>query len=254
MNTGITTAYVPTCDIDVTNVGIADEIQTTIERLIGAHPLLIKFGCWPKRSILFKTEVPFEKLQTGDWIDQDGVAHHVEILGDGQQTICFGQHPDTGTEYQWPVQNPLDIPRERLPELSREQAHEIINAVIEIFRRHRLRGGASTSEPKLPATNGGAARATARLRERRYAEATMVGSAAELASAPEGSRNATLNAKAYKAGAMVGAGCSGQELTLRAAPRRAQHFRRWEGACSGRAPECTFSAEPGAVVRAVFTS
>jgi hypothetical protein len=47
---------------------------------------------------------------------------------------------------------------------------------------------------------------------------------------------------------------SGQELTLRAAPRQAQRFRRWEGACSGPALECTFTAQPGAVVRAVFTS
>jgi hypothetical protein len=206
MNTGITTAYVPTCDIDVTNVGIADEIQATIERLIGADLLLIKFGRRPRRSILFRTALPFEKVQTGDWIDQHGVAHHVEMLGDGQQTICFGKHPDTGTEYEWAVQNPLDVPRERLPELSREQAPGIINAAIEIFRRHGWRGEASTSEPKPQATKDGAARATARLRERRYAEAAVVGSAAELASTPEGSRNATLNAKAYKAGAMVGAG------------------------------------------------
>src|SRR5262245_4813984 len=186
MNTGITTAYVPTCDIDVTNVGIANEIQATIEGLIGADPLLIRFGRRPKRSILFKTALPFEKAQTGDWIDQDGVAHHVEILCDGQQTVVFGVHPDTGTEYEWPAQNPLDVPRERLPELSREQAQGIINTVTEIFRRHGLRGEASTSEPKPPATNGGAARTTARLRERRYAEAAVVGSAAELANTPEG--------------------------------------------------------------------
>src|SRR5262249_7726967 len=205
-NTGITTAYVPTCDIDVTNIDVADEIQTMIEHLIGVDPLLVKFGRSPKRSTPFTPALPFEKVQTGDWIDQDGVAHHVEILGDGQQTIVFGVHPDTGTEYEWPVQNPLDVPRERLPELSREQAQEIINAVIEIFRRHGLRGEASTSEPKPPAANGGAARETASLRERRYAEAALDGSAAELANAPEGSRNATLNAKAYKAGAMVEAG------------------------------------------------
>src|SRR5262245_22191354 len=164
-NTGITTAYVPTCDIDVTNVDIADEIQITIERLIGADPLLVKFGRRPKRSILFKTDLPFEKLHTGDWIDQAGVAHHVEFLGDGQQTIVFGVHPATGTEYEWPVQNPLDVPRERLPELSREQAQGIINAVTEIFRRHGLRAEGSASEPTPPTTNGGAARATARLRE-----------------------------------------------------------------------------------------
>jgi hypothetical protein len=206
VNTGITTAYVPTCDIDVTNVVIAGEIQTMIGRLIGADPPLIKFGRRPKRSILFKTALPFEKVQTGDWIDQDGVAHHFEILCDGQQTICYGLHPDTGTEYEWPLQNPLDVPRERLPELRREQAQWIINVVIEIFQRQGLRGEVSTSEQKPPAPNGGTARATPRLRERRYAEVALEGSAAELANTPEGSRNATLNAKAYKAGTMVEAG------------------------------------------------
>jgi hypothetical protein len=205
-NTGITTAYVPTCDIDVTSAGIADEIQTMIERLIGLDPMLIKFGRRPKRSILFKTALPFDKVQTGDWTDEDGVSHHLEILCDGQQTICYGLHPDTGTEYEWPDQNPLDVPRERLPELSRRQAQGIINAVIEIFRRHGLRGEASTSEPRPPAISGDAVRETAGLRERRYAKAALEGSAAELADTPEGSRNATLNAKAYKAGGMVEVG------------------------------------------------
>src|SRR6476660_4295737 len=37
-NTGVTTAYTPTVDIDVLDTAIADEIQTTIERLIGADP------------------------------------------------------------------------------------------------------------------------------------------------------------------------------------------------------------------------
>src|SRR5262245_17811008 len=38
-NTGITTSDVPTCDVDVMDVGIADEIQAAIERLTGADPL-----------------------------------------------------------------------------------------------------------------------------------------------------------------------------------------------------------------------
>jgi hypothetical protein len=210
-NTGITTAHVPTCDIDVTDVGIADEIQATIERLIGTDPLLIKFGRRPKRSILFKTALPFDKVQTGGWIDQDGVAHHVEILGDGQQTICFGRHPDTHTEYEWPVQNPLEVSRERLPELSREQAQQIIDAAANIFRHHGLRCEGSTSVQK-PAAICGAALAAVGLRERCYAMVALERSAAELANTPEGSRNVTMNAKAFKAGSMVEGGWVKEEM------------------------------------------
>jgi hypothetical protein len=47
---------------------------------------------------------------------------------------------------------------------------------------------------------------------------------------------------------------SGQELTLRAWPRPAHRFLRWEGVCGGASPECTFTAEPGTTVRAVFAS
>jgi Divergent InlB B-repeat domain len=47
---------------------------------------------------------------------------------------------------------------------------------------------------------------------------------------------------------------AGQELTLTASPRAGSRFIRWEGACRGRARECTVTLEPGATVRAVFES
>jgi hypothetical protein len=47
---------------------------------------------------------------------------------------------------------------------------------------------------------------------------------------------------------------TGQQLTLTASPKRGDRFIRWEGACRGRARECSITAEPGAIVRAVFGS
>ncbi len=47
---------------------------------------------------------------------------------------------------------------------------------------------------------------------------------------------------------------SGQQLTLTARPKASARFIRWEGACRGRAPECSIVAEPGTTVRAVFGS
>jgi hypothetical protein len=47
---------------------------------------------------------------------------------------------------------------------------------------------------------------------------------------------------------------SGQQLTFTARPKTAARFVRWEGACRGRARECSIVAEPGATVRAVFDS
>ena len=46
----------------------------------------------------------------------------------------------------------------------------------------------------------------------------------------------------------------GQQLTLTARPKASARFLRWEGACHGRAPECSIVAEPGTTVRAVFGS
>jgi Divergent InlB B-repeat domain len=44
----------------------------------------------------------------------------------------------------------------------------------------------------------------------------------------------------------------GNEMTLRATPRKGAQFVRWEGACRGTRRECTFIATPGVAVRAVF--
>jgi hypothetical protein len=44
----------------------------------------------------------------------------------------------------------------------------------------------------------------------------------------------------------------GNELTLRATPRKGDRFVRWEGACRGKKRECTLIATPDAAVRAVF--
>jgi hypothetical protein len=47
---------------------------------------------------------------------------------------------------------------------------------------------------------------------------------------------------------------AGQDVDVRAIPRRSQRFVRWEGACWGSDPECVFTAVPGASVKAVFTA
>src|SRR6056297_1865827 len=45
-------------------------------------------------------------------------AGKVEVLGQGQQVLAFGIHPDTGRQYYWPDgETPLDVPIGDLPQV-----------------------------------------------------------------------------------------------------------------------------------------
>jgi hypothetical protein len=61
-NTGILTRTTAAIDIDVLDPAVADELQQTAERMIGASP--VRIGQAPKRAMLYRAEVPFEKMAT----------------------------------------------------------------------------------------------------------------------------------------------------------------------------------------------
>ena len=76
-------------DRDVARI-VAASIGATIERR----------GQAPKRGLIYCQAEPFAKIKKV-WHSPDGAKHTVEWLGDGQQFIAFGMHPDIGKEYAW---------------------------------------------------------------------------------------------------------------------------------------------------------
>jgi hypothetical protein len=201
VNTGLLTAHNPVVDIDVRDAIVAGEMETLVEYMIG-EALLTRFGQRPKRVILFRTAVPFEKIGSAKFVSADCISHHVEVLADGQQFVAFGKHPDTGQDYEWVGGSPLNVPRDQLPELTETKAREIIAAAAEVFRRH----GWGEDKKPIPEPKPRANRVHSSIRERKYAEAAVGSMATELSNTMEGSRNDTLNKMAFKSGRMVGAG------------------------------------------------
>ena len=103
-NVGLLAKTFPGVDIDVSDEACAAAIEELALRMLGTAP--IRIGTAPKRLLMYTTEAPFTKVKVylegpNGATDEHGKDYAVEILGDGQQYVIYGQHPD-GHEYQWP--------------------------------------------------------------------------------------------------------------------------------------------------------
>jgi hypothetical protein len=201
-NTGILTRTTPAIDIDVLVPAVADELEKIAQQMIG--PSVARIGQAPKRAMLYRADLPFDKLATPVYTSPDGRVHKVEVLCSGQQIVIHGKHPITGTPYTWlgPEPGPR-LKRDALPLLSAEKAAEYIGAAERCMSAHGW-------TPKKKA-NGDAgvicnAQGPPSNRERSYTHAALDGSADELAQAAPGERNDTLNKKAFRLGTMVARG------------------------------------------------
>ena len=58
----------------------------------------------------------------------------VEILGEGQQFVCDGLHPDTGQPYRWTDGSPADVAITDLPVVDEPMLREMLEEVERLFR------------------------------------------------------------------------------------------------------------------------
>jgi len=122
---GVITANTPAIDLDINDQAAADEFEMWIGDNYAWAP--VRIGQAPKRLLVFRCDEPFRKMKSNVYVDDSGQQHHVEVLADGQQFVAFAVHPDTGLPYTWPAQSILDVPRDKLPELTEIDAAAIIN-------------------------------------------------------------------------------------------------------------------------------
>jgi Protein of unknown function (DUF3987)/Bifunctional DNA primase/polymerase, N-terminal len=124
-NTGVLTRITPGFDIDITiedaAVAVEDMVRTRFEN--GACP--VRIGKPPKRAILFHTDKPFQKL-TRVFIALDGSEQRIEFLGDGQQLVVHGIHPETQRLYTWHGGEPGEIPAEDLTCITEAEAKQLV--------------------------------------------------------------------------------------------------------------------------------
>jgi hypothetical protein len=218
-NTGIRTATTPAIDIDITDARMADLAQAVVLHTIPHHGTILKrTGLPPKRLIPFRCDTPFKKIKV-HFADPDGVIHAVEVLGDGQQFVAEGVHPDTGKPYQWEDLCLIDVAHERLPLLDKAIAHRVIAEISRAIEAEGWIAVDAKGRPKAVAqaqadqadkpktqTGGNGPSANGSDRHAAYAQAALQGCARDLADTKSGDRNDTLNAVAYRMGTMAARG------------------------------------------------
>jgi Bifunctional DNA primase/polymerase, N-terminal len=229
-NTGILARNTPALDIDIFDEGAAQAVEDLTREWFEELGWVLVRGREgaPKRLIPFRCDDPFEKqaITFAPRLDVNGkpVSEKLEFLGDGQQFVAYGTHPDTGLPYKWEGRSPLDTPREALPYIHRWEARDLINAAAKLLVGQF--GYRFPEPPPAPAIPARPAKPTPRPSGAAYArnvENKLYGIGKRLEFAIEGERNAVLFWAACRIGELVNVGAVhpefGQNLLILAATR-----------------------------------
>jgi hypothetical protein len=145
-NTGLLTGEVAGIDIDVPDTALAAEVRALVESVLGPTPL-VRVGAAPKVLLAYRVGVQATavtmKIMTPELFLDDGMKLQVEILGQGQQFVAYGTHPDTKQPYRWEGASPLDTPVSDLPEVTLEQLLSLRDAAEKLLR---AKGGLTKQE------------------------------------------------------------------------------------------------------------
>ncbi|MGM0584747.1 MAG: PriCT-2 domain-containing protein [Pseudomonadota bacterium] len=141
-NTGLLCGTLVGIDIDVLDHQHAHRVTCIATEMLGMTPAC-RIGRAPKILLTFRTDEPFDKIQTPEFHMLDGTVARVEILATGQQFVAFGIHPDTKAPYHWPECSPLDVPLHALPPVTKERCAAFIAAAEKYLRKV---GGYSTAD------------------------------------------------------------------------------------------------------------
>ena len=134
INTGVLTRTAPTLDADILN----EDAARAVEELVREHYeesgyVLTRIGLPPKRAFPFRTDEPFAKIVVNFVARDGGTPEKLEFLGDGQQVVVAGIHPDTGKPYAWHGGEPGPIAREDLPYIREAEARELIERAADLL-------------------------------------------------------------------------------------------------------------------------
>jgi hypothetical protein len=136
-NTGLVTRGFPCLDIDIRHPAAASAVEQAVRDFISRdlprYELPTRYGELPKRALIFRTDAPFPKL-TINFLPRPGEkSERLEFLGDGQQLVINGIHPDTRAPYTWRNGAIPDIVAAELVTIDASVARRIINLATEVL-------------------------------------------------------------------------------------------------------------------------
>jgi len=109
-------------DVDVYDLSVVEYLHSVINKISGRF---YRIGRDPKRLYLFRSkQIGISKFSSIKY-----KIGKVEVLGEGQQFVAFGTHPDTRKPYRWPDLSPLSVRYSDLPDITIED----LNAIVKDF-------------------------------------------------------------------------------------------------------------------------
>jgi KaiC/GvpD/RAD55 family RecA-like ATPase len=138
MSTGLLTMTTPAIDIDIMHPEAAAAVEELARGRFEEHGyFLVRIGRPPKRAMLFRTDEPFKKIVRSFGYSNCDSKHppKIEILGDGQQIVAAGIHPDTRKPYTWHGGEPGEIKREDLPYIREGDARAFLDDAAALLAR-----------------------------------------------------------------------------------------------------------------------
>jgi hypothetical protein len=132
-NTGYLARSTPGLDIDILIEAAAEAVEMLArEHFEERGNIYVRIGLPPKRLIPLRTDEPFAKLYR-TFKAPNGSEHKIEILGDGQQFVVDGIHPQSGKRYAWFGGDLATIHRVNLPYVRREDMEKFLDAATRLL-------------------------------------------------------------------------------------------------------------------------
>jgi hypothetical protein len=117
-NIGLRTGRLVAIDNDNDDPKEAARVKELVYAICGYTPF-VRIGRAPREGYFYVIDAPLRKMKVGG----------VEILGDGQQVIVHGIHPDTQEPYRWPQESILDATPDDLPKVDKETLDRLYEAL-----------------------------------------------------------------------------------------------------------------------------
>lgn len=153
-NVGIRTTNTPAVDIDLLDAELVGALEAWCLHHIGAAPTRV--GRAPKTLLVYATDKPFRKMQITfrppDFKAGDK-PQKIEVLGEGQQFVAYGLHPDTKKNYEWTSKVGLsDMETYELTTITPAQVEALFDEAIRLtkvkgWKVTQRTGGVQAAEP-----------------------------------------------------------------------------------------------------------
>src|SRR5262245_13489693 len=133
-NTGALTRLMPTLDLDILDEAAVRAAANHVhEHYAERGYILPRLGKPPKLAIPFRTEEPFKKIVVNLIAADGSEGQKIEFLADGEQVVVAGIHPETKEPYRWLNGEPGQIKLEDLPYTREDEAHQLVDELVEIL-------------------------------------------------------------------------------------------------------------------------